>query len=153
MQAKTPLGQLLAEASKLDSSVHRGRETVARPAGLSVAQGRVLERVAETPMTVASLARRLALTRQSVQRVADLLVEEGVAELRSNPDHKRAKLLALTRSGEQRLEALQQAETAWLEELRHELVARTSEENIDPAIELLRLIREAIEAKSSQTED
>jgi hypothetical protein len=39
------------------------------------------------------------MTRQGVQRVADLLVERQLAEYRPNPAHQRAKLLACTEAG------------------------------------------------------
>ena len=41
----------------------------------------------------------MGLTRQAVQRIADLLVDRGLAEYRPNPDHRRAKLLACTEAG------------------------------------------------------
>ena len=44
-------------------------------------------------------AREMGLTRQSVQRIADLLVERRLAEYRPNPAHARAKLLAPTQEG------------------------------------------------------
>ena len=48
---------------------------------------------------VAGIAREMGITRQSVQRIADLLVERGLAEYRPNPAHRRAKLLAPTEEG------------------------------------------------------
>jgi DNA-binding MarR family transcriptional regulator len=41
----------------------------------------------------------MGITRQSVQRVADLLVDRGLAEYVPNPAHRRAKLLAPTPAG------------------------------------------------------
>jgi DNA-binding MarR family transcriptional regulator len=41
----------------------------------------------------------MGITRQSVQRIADLLVDRGLAEYRENPAHRRAKLLAPTDEG------------------------------------------------------
>src|SRR5687768_1571580 len=38
-------------------------------------------------------------TRQSVQRVADLLVADGLAQYHPNPAHRRAKLLQITTAG------------------------------------------------------
>jgi DNA-binding MarR family transcriptional regulator len=38
----------------------------------------------------------MGLTRQSVQRLADALVEDGFARWRANPRHQRAKLLEPT---------------------------------------------------------
>ncbi len=51
------------------------------------------------PLPVAGIARVMGITRQSVQRVADLLVRRGLAEYRPNPAHRRAKLLAPTQEG------------------------------------------------------
>jgi DNA-binding MarR family transcriptional regulator len=48
---------------------------------------------------VAEIGRRMGMTRQGVQRVADLLVDRGLAEYRPNPAHRRAKLLACTEAG------------------------------------------------------
>jgi DNA-binding MarR family transcriptional regulator len=41
----------------------------------------------------------MGITRQSVQRVADLLVAEGLADYRDNPAHRRAKLVVPTEAG------------------------------------------------------
>lgn len=62
---------------------------------------------------MSSIARVLRLARQSVQRVADLLVADGLARYRDNPAHKRAKLLQLTPSGLEILRAIQVAQASW----------------------------------------
>ena len=67
--------------------------------GLTAAWWQVLGGVLDEPRTVAEIGRRMGMTRQGVQRVADLLVERGLAEYRPNPAHRRAKLLACTEAG------------------------------------------------------
>ncbi|MEG8276537.1 MarR family winged helix-turn-helix transcriptional regulator [Streptomyces sp. AHA2] len=74
-------------------------EELARPAGLTAARWQVLGAVLGEPLPVSGVARAMGVTRQSVQRVADLLVERGLAEYRPNPAHRRAKLLAPTEEG------------------------------------------------------
>ncbi|MFG3656762.1 MarR family winged helix-turn-helix transcriptional regulator [Streptomyces sp. NPDC047706] len=74
-------------------------EDLARPAGLTAAWWQVLGAVLGEPLPVAGIAREMGITRQSVQRIADLLVERGLAEYRPNPTHRRAKLLAPTEAG------------------------------------------------------
>lgn len=74
-------------------------EELARPAGISAAWWQVLGAVLGEPLPVAGIARTMGITRQSVQRVADLLVERGLAVYRPNPAHRRAKLLAPTEEG------------------------------------------------------
>ena len=39
------------------------------------------------------------MARQSVQRIADILVDDGLADVRDNPAHRRAKLLTPTKDG------------------------------------------------------
>jgi DNA-binding MarR family transcriptional regulator len=74
-------------------------EELARPAGLTAAWWQVLGAVLGQPLPVAGIARAMGITRQSVQRIADLLVERGLAEYRPNPAHRRAKLLEPTAEG------------------------------------------------------
>ncbi|WP_225726075.1 MULTISPECIES: MarR family winged helix-turn-helix transcriptional regulator [unclassified Nocardia] len=74
-------------------------EALARPAGLTAAWWQVLGAVLHTPLPVAGIAREMGITRQSVQRIADLLVDKGLAEYRDNPAHRRAKLVAITDAG------------------------------------------------------
>ena len=81
-------GQFLAVADEL-----------ARPAGLTAAWWQVLGAVLGEPLPVSGIARAMGITRQSVQRIADLLVERGLAEYRPNPAHRRAKLLAPSDEG------------------------------------------------------
>lgn len=81
-------GQLLALAEEL-----------ARPAGLTAAWWQVLGAVLGEPLTVAGIARDMGITRQSVQRIADILAERGLAGYLPNPAHRRAKLLTPTEAG------------------------------------------------------
>lgn len=74
-------------------------EELARPAGLTAAWWQVLGAVLTEPLPVAGIARAMGITRQSVQRVADLLAAKGLAEYVPNPAHRRAKLLRPTDSG------------------------------------------------------
>ncbi|RST08189.1 MarR family transcriptional regulator [Streptomyces sp. WAC07149] len=74
-------------------------EELARPAGLTAAWWQVLGAVLTEPLPVAGIARTMGITRQSVQRVADLLAARGLAEYIPNPAHRRAKLLRPTEAG------------------------------------------------------
>ncbi|MEV0491253.1 MarR family winged helix-turn-helix transcriptional regulator [Streptomyces atratus] len=74
-------------------------EELARPAGLTAAWWQVLGAVLAEPLPVSGIARAMGITRQSVQRIADLLVGKGLAEYVPNPAHRRAKLLRPTEEG------------------------------------------------------
>lgn len=74
-------------------------DELARPAGLTAAWWQVLGAVLHEPLSVAGIARDMGITRQSVQRIADLLAAKGLAEYVPNPAHRRAKLLRPTEAG------------------------------------------------------
>jgi DNA-binding MarR family transcriptional regulator len=80
---------------------------------LTAARWQVLGAVLPGPLTVASVARSMGLTRQSVQRLADVLVGKGLCEYRPNPAHRRAKLLAPTARGWEAIEKIHPIQVAW----------------------------------------
>ena len=94
---------LLSAASiatfKLNGQFLALAEDLARPAGLTAAWWQVLGAVLGGPLPVVGIAREMGLARQSVQRIADILVERGLAQYRDNPAHRRAKLLVPTEAG------------------------------------------------------
>lgn len=74
-------------------------ERLARPAGLTAAWWQVLGAVLTAPLPVSAIARDMGITRQAVQRTADLLVDRGLLTYRENPAHRRAKLVVPTAEG------------------------------------------------------
>ena len=99
---------------------------------LSAASGR--------PHTVPQIARVLGVTRQNVQRIADLLVEEGAAEYRNNPDHRGSPHLLLTKRGHVALEAITGAASGYHARLARKL----SPSDIASLQSGLRRLREAL---------
>jgi DNA-binding MarR family transcriptional regulator len=84
---------------RVHGQIQEVAEELARPVGLTAARWQVLGAVLHEPLSVAGIARVMGLTRQSVQRIADLLVAAGLAEYQPNPAHRRAKLLRATDDG------------------------------------------------------
>ncbi|MEY9487269.1 DNA-binding MarR family transcriptional regulator [Streptomyces calvus] len=115
-------------------------EELARPAGLTAAWWQVLGAVLREPLTVSGIARAMGITRQSVQRVADLLVRRGLAEYRPNPAHRRARLLAPTAEGRAAISRIDPGHAAFAERL-----ARAYEEAYGTAEGRAELVR-AVEA-------
>jgi DNA-binding MarR family transcriptional regulator len=98
-EASELLSATALTASRLNGQFLEVAEGLARPVGLTAAWWQVLGAIAHDPLPVADIARAMGMTRQGVQRIADLLVEKGLAEYRPNPAHRRAKLLRLTPDG------------------------------------------------------
>jgi DNA-binding MarR family transcriptional regulator len=99
---------------RLHGHVLHAADVMSADAGLSGARWQVMKVVARRAMTVSQVARRLGLQRQSVQRTADALCEQGLAEVRPNVDHQRAGLLTLSAAGHRTLETLAVRQGAWL---------------------------------------
>jgi DNA-binding MarR family transcriptional regulator len=99
----TEAGALLTEVIlttfRLNARLMEAAQELGTSGGLTAAWWQVLGGVLDQPRSVAGIARRMGMTRQGVQRVADLLVQRGLADYRPNPDHRRAKLLACTEAG------------------------------------------------------
>ena len=114
---RTPAGdafsRLVVQVFRLNGVLTAAGDEMARPAGQTSARWQVLAAADHAPMTVAQIARALNLARQSVQRVADLLVGDGLAAYVENPGHRRAKLVALTPAGRKALRTIQAAQRVW----------------------------------------
>src|SRR5919201_3155091 len=123
--SRTPAGDaftaLLGQVIALTRRFTTAGEALAKPAGQTLARWLVLETIQDAPATVAQIARGLHLARQGVQRLADLLVRDGLAIYVDNPAHRRAKLLRLTPQGHGALRTIQAAQAAWADALGAEL--------------------------------
>lgn len=119
--SRTPAGDafsgLVVQVFRLNGLLTAAGDEMARPAGQTSARWQVLAAADHAPMTVAQIARALNLARQSVQRVADLLVGDGLATYMENPGHRRAKLVALTPAGRKALRSIQAAQRVWADEI------------------------------------
>jgi DNA-binding MarR family transcriptional regulator len=104
---------------RLHGQVLHAADVMSAGAGLSGARWQVMKVVARRPMTVSQVARRLGLQRQSVQRTADGLRKQGLAEVLPNVDHARAGLIGLSATGRLTLESLQRRQQAWLDRCLH----------------------------------
>ncbi|XUY28970.1 MarR family winged helix-turn-helix transcriptional regulator [Agrobacterium sp. rho-8.1] len=122
-----------------------------QPLGLTTAWWQVLGALgySSVPLPVAHIARNMGLTRQAVQRVADLLAERGFVQFENNPHHLRAKLVVLTPAGQA---ALNQAEAAVLP-LDRRILERIGSKRLVSAMTVLRelnqIIDQSLEAAST----
>jgi DNA-binding MarR family transcriptional regulator len=98
-EAGTLLTDVILTTFRLNARLLEAAQELAANGGLTAAWWQVLGGVLDQPRTVAAIGRRMGMTRQGVQRVADLLVARHLAEYRPNPEHRRAKLLACTEAG------------------------------------------------------
>ena len=123
----TEAGELLTDVIlttfRLNGRLLETAQSLAAEGGLTAAWWQVLGGVLDEPRSVADVGRRMGVTRQGVQRVADLLVERGLAEYRPNPSHRRAKLLACTEAGYWAVRRISLAQHPWADRIGAELAA------------------------------
>jgi DNA-binding MarR family transcriptional regulator len=132
--------KLVVQIFRLDGKLTAAGDELAKPAGLTTARWRVLAAIEDEERTVASIARAWGLARQSVQRVADSLVDDGLARFIENPEHQRAKLLALSSQGKAALRRVQKAQRSWANEMGERLDGHDLQDASDLLTRLIRAL-------------
>lgn len=111
--AGSALTDLIISTFRLNGRLMEAADGMAAEGDMTAAWWQVIGGVLDEPRTVADTGRRMGMTRQSVQRIADLLVDRGLAEYRPNPAHRRAKLLACTQAGYWAVRRISIAQHPW----------------------------------------
>lgn len=132
---------LVADVFEAAGALRRLGEHTAQLEGLTQARWQVLSVVSETALTVPQAARRLGVSRQNVQRVANDLVTFGHAVYTANPDHRGSPLLTLTSQGQEALAHV----TARASAVHRKLFAALPEQEISRTRSLLRLLMEELD--------
>lgn len=97
---------IVADIFELAGRFRSDGETIAAAVGQTQARWQVMSAASGKPLTVPQIARRLGVTRQNVQRIADVLVSENWATFESNPDHRGSPHLMLNTRGKTALAEL-----------------------------------------------
>lgn len=140
----TPEQELLSDVAKtvfrLNGQFLNVGEKLARPVGLTAAWWQVLGAVLKAPMPVAAIAREIGTTRQSVQRIADILVKQGLAAYGPNPAHRRAKLLCPTDRGHDAVRRISPAHAALAAQLATELGSEEFRRTLDLLVRMSEVV-------------
>src|SRR5215470_5144626 len=138
---------LIFEVFRMNGALIAAGDALVADLGLTSARWQVLGAVAlqETPAPVVRLAEALGLARQSVQRIVDDLEAEGLLTFADNPNHRRAKLVLLTKKGEALYAAASKRQGPWAEALG----AGVSNADIDAAFRTLARLRERLTGDAS----
>ena len=113
--------RLVADVLECAGALRRYGDALTRPLGQTEVRWAVLSVLSGGARTVPQVARRLGVTRQSVQRVANLLVAEGLIESALNPDNARSPLFGLSKRGEEVLAAITRVADPWHRRVGEEL--------------------------------
>jgi DNA-binding MarR family transcriptional regulator len=111
-------------------------DTMTHPLGLTHARWKVIGAIALSTngLTVPGIARVLGQSRQAVQRITDVMVEDGLLEYKPNPRHKRSVLVVLTDEGKKTYTLLREVQDPWAIKATEDIPT----EELDTALRLVR---------------
>lgn len=143
--SRHPLVGLSDELIRLNGRMKALFAGARRSEGLGDSELSVLNAVVEAdrPPTVSQIGRSFGQPRQLVQRAANSLIEAGLVEAMSNPDHKRAVLLRATDEGV----VLKREIDARADAIAATIAAGIDEENVRGATTALRALRKQLEER------
>jgi len=136
------LTELIIATFRLNGRLMEAAQEMAAEGGITAAWWQVIGAVLDEPRTVADIGRRMGMTRQGVQRIADLLVQRGLAEYRPNPAHRRAKLLACTEPGYWAIRQISVAQHPWADGIARQV----GERDLSAAMRILSRLTEVLES-------
>lgn len=142
--AGAALTALILEVFQCNGRLLEAGDRLARDVGLTSARWQVLGALAHGPLTAAQIARNMGVKRQSVQRLVDVLAEEGVVRLEDNPHHLRAKLVRTTPAGQSKFARIGSIQAEWVNRLADGLPAA----EIERAVALLREVQSRLRRPS-----
>jgi DNA-binding MarR family transcriptional regulator len=144
---KTKAAELLTEivllVFRLEADFIAAAEEISARAGLTAARWKVLGAVLSGPRTVAEIGRVMGLARQSVQRLADILVDEGLATYLDNPEHKHARLFTPTKLGRAAVTRLGERQASWANQVSRTIPAKNLSACRDTLQELIEEVERA----------
>lgn len=137
---------LIVEVFRLNGLLLATADRLVSKFGLTGARWQVLGAIVKlgVPETTARLARNMGLTRQSVQRVVNEMVSEGMLTFEENPHHKRSKLVIMTPKGERAFERALELQGPWVKALS----AGISKQRMVEAREVLAALGAKLEGQS-----
>lgn len=137
---------LVLEVFRLNGRLLRSGDEVVATVGLSSARWQVLGAVAEEPLSMAAVARRMGRARQSVREVAERLTADGLLDVVPDEADRRAPRLRITERGHDLLHEVAPLQVRWAEKLAEGF----SEPQLAAALDVLsRLDRRLVEMEGA----
>jgi DNA-binding MarR family transcriptional regulator len=138
------LTSLVLELFRLNNQLLAAGDRLVAGLGLTSARWQILGAIAaaDYPQPVAWLARNLGAHRQNVQRIVNDLAKEGLVAFETNPHHRKAQLVILTKKGKQIFDAAMRLQAPWSDRLSAGLSAK----DLETAHRILLALRENLSA-------
>jgi DNA-binding MarR family transcriptional regulator len=146
---RTPSGDAVTlfvlDLFRLNNQLLSAGDRLVAPLGLTSARWQVLGAIvaADYPQPVAWLARNLGAHRQNVQRIVNDLAKEGLVAFETNPHHRKAQLVVLTKKGRQTFDAAMRLQAPWSDSLSEGLAVK----DIETAHQVILALRQNLSGK------
>ena len=121
------LRRFILDMLQLEGAMRSRVEGMTAEHGQTPARWKVLTAAGCDVRSVPQIARRMGLTRQAVQRIANQLVGDGLARFVANPDHRGSPILELTDTGTAIDDAISDRHARWSNRVARGLDARKLE--------------------------
>jgi DNA-binding MarR family transcriptional regulator len=155
VETRTPEGEKATEVIlstfRANGLLLAAGDRLAAEHGLTSARWQVLGAIAlaQRPLTVPQIARRMGLTRQTVHTTVHRLLSDGLVELAPNADHRRSQLVSMTELGRAKYRTIDEAQAAWV----NQLAAGLRRSELESTARVLGELCERLEAARIQPQD
>jgi len=140
------LTEVIVTTFRLNGRLLDVAQELAAKGEITAAWWQVLGGILDEPRTIPEIGRRMGLTRQAVQRVADRLVERGLAKYVPNPNHRRANFLTCTEAGYWAIRRIALAQHPWA----NTVGAKIGAEHLRHALTTMHRVLSAVESNMSR---
>ena len=149
----TAVTQLALTVFRLNGALLHWGDRLVEPLGLTSARWQMLGAIAlaEAPLTAPQVGDTMGVTRQGAQKQLNLLLEQGLVEVKPNPAHRRSPLYVLTAQGlalYRKADALCMAEVAGLATVIPAAQAGAATQTLESMLHQLQPVNTSLEIKS-----
>lgn len=127
---------LILKVFQTNGRILRAGDRLIGDLAVTSARWQVIGAITQRPKTVSQIARDYELTRQAILWVVKSMVKDGIVELTHNPDHRRAKLVQLTKSGQRIQKVIDERQREWANKIAEDF---TLDEIVETERQIARL--------------
>ncbi|WP_018177636.1 MarR family winged helix-turn-helix transcriptional regulator [Jongsikchunia kroppenstedtii] len=146
MTSARRLTELVDEVFRLSDAFARAGDTIVADEGLTASRWLTLGAVAHESLSVAAIARRRGMRRQSANESVAHLEAAGLVRREPDPADARAPLVHLTEEGRRTLDRIRPRRLAWATQTS----SVVTEGELSTAVDVLRRLRATLEADVPQ---
>ncbi len=137
--------QLTLCVFKLSGLLSNEGDKMTKEFGITSSRWKILGAItmSQTPLTVPQIGREMGQSRQAVQRLVDVMINDGLLTLVDNPNHKRAKYVEVTPKSEVIYQKLYQKQIPWADQCAAEFTV----EELETALAVIQKVTQSLGEK------